>query len=465
MEPAAVRLLDGGTHLPVPASFGWDGFHIILPRQAAQQFSAHELELLFLHELIHLKRRDHWWKLLAGLSSAMWWFNPFVRWAEYRLTAATELEVDRRVLATAAAGRDQAADYARMLLAFHTPSGNTPALSGLSFHGRELKKRIQDILMNKKRNRCWSYGVILLAILAVMTTVWLAPGITTIATHTEVRNQVPSFAKLACYLDVEKLLASEFYPELSHIGQNNGMIGRVQKMFSLLLYPKVWEEAGFQEILAFVKALDTPNFYGGFVIRCDMPWATLRQKIADCNPQAREISINGLTTLEITPQNPDGTTASNVFILWPLSDSGSFALVEKSLLKAYRDELAVGFTARKELAGQLDDVPPDAVFFLIMTNTMPGFDALYNINVCLRNKLEFSAHVADPLEHRQISKEIANDRTRLEQQLGTKLPHFKLYVKDSYDYLFHWAIDKKQLLSLAAIVTEKRPNNTPTTIN
>lgn len=56
------------------------------------------LESVLRHERAHLKRRDHWWKPLAHVLIAVYWFNPLL-WAAYVLLCRDiELACDERVV-------------------------------------------------------------------------------------------------------------------------------------------------------------------------------------------------------------------------------------------------------------------------------------------------------------------------------------------------------------------------------
>ena len=43
-----------------------------------KQYSDEEKSFILMHETMHFKRRDTWFKLLLLVASSMHWFNPFV---------------------------------------------------------------------------------------------------------------------------------------------------------------------------------------------------------------------------------------------------------------------------------------------------------------------------------------------------------------------------------------------------
>lgn len=92
--------------------------HLVSPARASARtpFHRHEVRLILMHELAHLKRHDvaaNW--LLAGLG-ALHWFNP-VLWLTFRrMRADRELACDEMVLAAAGQADGGAAAYGPTLL-------------------------------------------------------------------------------------------------------------------------------------------------------------------------------------------------------------------------------------------------------------------------------------------------------------------------------------------------------------
>jgi beta-lactamase regulating signal transducer with metallopeptidase domain len=100
-----------------------------------------------LHELAHVRRRDHWLTPLLQLVRAGFFFHPFVRWLLARLERERELLCDEMVLHRGIDRRD----YARMLLDFARHSGRfaLPRLAGpyLPIGRRQtIKARIHHLL-------------------------------------------------------------------------------------------------------------------------------------------------------------------------------------------------------------------------------------------------------------------------------------------------------------------------------
>lgn len=111
-------------------------------------------EIVFLHELAHLRRRDPLVTLLGDLAGACFWFNPITRLAARRLRELQELAADSHVLR----GGVQPSRYSRFLLdAFRELS--TAAQSAAVPHahpiagGCLLETRVRTILDPRAAHR------------------------------------------------------------------------------------------------------------------------------------------------------------------------------------------------------------------------------------------------------------------------------------------------------------------------
>jgi beta-lactamase regulating signal transducer with metallopeptidase domain/DUF4097 and DUF4098 domain-containing protein YvlB len=102
-----VRLLKTSA-LSSPVAAGVFSPVILLPRDADSWDDAHRTVVLR-HELAHIARGDAFICLVAGIASALYWFNPLVWIAERRLRAEQERSCDDRVITLGIAASDYAA--------------------------------------------------------------------------------------------------------------------------------------------------------------------------------------------------------------------------------------------------------------------------------------------------------------------------------------------------------------------
>ena len=115
------------------------------------------------HERAHLRRGDHWWKLLGFLLLAVHWFNPLVWLAYVLLCRDIELACDERAVRDMDA--DARADYSQALLDCAAPRPLV-RVCPLAFGEVGIKERIKAVL-NYKKPAFW----IIVSAVAVCTVV------------------------------------------------------------------------------------------------------------------------------------------------------------------------------------------------------------------------------------------------------------------------------------------------------
>ncbi len=98
--------------------------------------------LLIEHEIIHIKRHDLIWVMLAQLAKCLFWFTPAVYLIKSKITLSIEVECDQTVLGVFPSLKK---DYGRALVNIvrHTQQPvNTQAVCFISQQFSDLKKRI-----------------------------------------------------------------------------------------------------------------------------------------------------------------------------------------------------------------------------------------------------------------------------------------------------------------------------------
>lgn len=115
---------------------------ILIPEK---HYSELETILILRHELAHYVRRDLWGRTIAALVSAIYWFNPAVRWICREYTHQCELACDTLVLKQA--DKSLRLQYASILIgAARAPVKRYPVSVGfrLSDNLIHLKERIRE---------------------------------------------------------------------------------------------------------------------------------------------------------------------------------------------------------------------------------------------------------------------------------------------------------------------------------
>ena len=93
----AVRLKQSPAFRSV-ASWGVFRAYVLVPEDFRRRFTAPERYALYLHELTHIKKRDSLKCLLAGMVTALFWFNPISFHALRRFRSHIEVACDRAVI-------------------------------------------------------------------------------------------------------------------------------------------------------------------------------------------------------------------------------------------------------------------------------------------------------------------------------------------------------------------------------
>ena len=99
------------------------------------------------HEQAHIRRRDHWWKLLGILLLAAHWFNPFLWLAYAMLCRDIEEACDEKVIREF--DREQRAGYSQALLS-NSRGRRRAAACPLAFGEVGVKERVKSVLNYKK---------------------------------------------------------------------------------------------------------------------------------------------------------------------------------------------------------------------------------------------------------------------------------------------------------------------------
>jgi WD40 repeat protein/beta-lactamase regulating signal transducer with metallopeptidase domain len=93
-----VRLVVSGDAIG-PLACGWWRPTVVVPQTLVERHTREELEPLLAHELIHVRRGDALVGLLQLAAQCLWWFHPFVWWANRWLSRERERCCDEETVA------------------------------------------------------------------------------------------------------------------------------------------------------------------------------------------------------------------------------------------------------------------------------------------------------------------------------------------------------------------------------
>lgn len=128
------------------------GFFIPLLLLPDLDYSDSDLNLILKHELIHLRRRDIWYKLLMACAVAVHWFNPLI----YLMAAISNRDIEMACDSELVGDSDSAfrKQYSEMILSAIDKGNQRRATFSTYFYGGEktMKKRFINIFdAGKKR--------------------------------------------------------------------------------------------------------------------------------------------------------------------------------------------------------------------------------------------------------------------------------------------------------------------------
>jgi HEAT repeat protein/beta-lactamase regulating signal transducer with metallopeptidase domain len=144
--PALLRL----PNTAMPMTWGVVRPAVLLPA-GADDWPEARREVVLLHELAHVRRRDCLTQALAQLACALYWFNPIVWMAARHLRAERELACDDVVLQHGAAGSTYAAELLELARTLRDVRGGALATVAMARRS-QLEGRLLAIL-NPAQNR------------------------------------------------------------------------------------------------------------------------------------------------------------------------------------------------------------------------------------------------------------------------------------------------------------------------
>lgn len=129
---------------------------VVLPEK---YFEPDELELIFRHELTHLKNRDLFIKLLSVVAASFHWFNPFVYLLNFSIQSESEASCDEIVLINSGAENRQF--YAELMIKMISEKKNNGIMLSTCFYRnkKNIKKRLDAILNITKKSKVPAYAV------------------------------------------------------------------------------------------------------------------------------------------------------------------------------------------------------------------------------------------------------------------------------------------------------------------
>lgn len=138
---------------------------LLLPEGIDARLSREEMAAILSHELCHMKRRDNLTAAIHMLVEAAFWFYPLIWWLGARLIAERERACDEAVLAAGNAPEV----YAESILKTCRFYIQSPLTCAAGVSGADLRKRVEEIMINRVLVRLNAGKKALLAVAAGIT--------------------------------------------------------------------------------------------------------------------------------------------------------------------------------------------------------------------------------------------------------------------------------------------------------
>ncbi|MDO4554687.1 MAG: M56 family metallopeptidase [Lachnospiraceae bacterium] len=144
-----------------PFTFGWRNPAIVMPKKT---FTDEEKEWILRHEMIHIRRRDVFWKYLCVAACIVHWYNPFVYVLMHEFCQVCESCCDRECLCGMEI--DKKKEYAVLIVKIAAePAISFTPVSAFSIGTKKrIKKRIDSMFEKKKAGIARKISVILMGL-------------------------------------------------------------------------------------------------------------------------------------------------------------------------------------------------------------------------------------------------------------------------------------------------------------
>lgn len=147
-----------------PSLFGFIYPRILLSPEALEKLSKDELKYIFLHELVHFKRKDILLNWISIFLLIINWFNPILWYAFYLMRQDCEVSCDAYVLSYL--NLNERKEYGKTiinLLNFTSKTHWKPGFTSIIDHKSNVRRRI--IMITKFKNKSLKMSIIAICLL------------------------------------------------------------------------------------------------------------------------------------------------------------------------------------------------------------------------------------------------------------------------------------------------------------
>lgn len=133
-------------YITSPVTYGIIKPKVVVPKYMGKN-PKRQIEYMVMHELVHIRRRDVFWKMISLTALCVHWFNPMVWFMYYVFNRDQEISCDDQVLRLI--GEEEREEYAMTLIQMAEQRTRTDAVC-CGFGKNLIEERIVSIMKHKK---------------------------------------------------------------------------------------------------------------------------------------------------------------------------------------------------------------------------------------------------------------------------------------------------------------------------
>lgn len=157
----SIQVLDA--HVPPLVYAGWRRLFLLVPARLLKELDREQRRAVLVHELAHIRRRDHLLRWFEIFLRGIFWWNPLAWWASRQLRQVEEECCDAWVVWALPDGQRSYGKALLWTLEFLAERRAVPVVAGTAFGDSHIKRRI-EMVMKRKLNRKLSWGGLLMVV-------------------------------------------------------------------------------------------------------------------------------------------------------------------------------------------------------------------------------------------------------------------------------------------------------------
>ncbi len=154
----SIRILDA--HVPPLVFAAWRSLIFLIPARLLKGLDREQLHAVLVHELAHIRRRDHLTRWFEIFVRGIFWWHPLAWWASRQLRQAEEECCDAWVVWALPNSRRSYGEALLWTIEFLAERRLFSVVAGTALGGSHVKRRI-EMIMNQQLNRRMSWGALI----------------------------------------------------------------------------------------------------------------------------------------------------------------------------------------------------------------------------------------------------------------------------------------------------------------